>query len=72
MPFREYVDSFTPEQLDAMNAALAAAVSELGGTVTENVAREMAQAILRCAAEGSFSEAKLKQAALGDGQNGHT
>ena len=70
MPFREHVGSFTPEQLDAMAAALNAAVSDLGGTATEDLAREMAQRILRCAAEGVFSEAELRQAALGNGQGG--
>ena len=51
-----------------MNAALAAAVSELGGTGRS----EMAQAILRFAARGSFSETELKQVAFGKAHDGLT
>ncbi len=69
----EHANSFSPEQLDAMTTALQAAVSELDGIVTENIAREMAQRILACAAEGVFNVEILKAAALGaaDGQATH-
>lgn len=72
MPFREHVDSFTPEQLDAMTAALNAAIRELGGPASDDIAREMAERVLRRASDGIFSEAELKQAALGNGQDRHT
>ena len=47
-----------------MTAAFQAAVSELGGSVTEDVARKMAQSILSCTAEGVFNADTLKEAAL--------
>jgi hypothetical protein len=70
LPFRAYANSFTPEHLDAMTAALQAAVSDLGGSVAEDVARKMAQGILSCATEGVFTAETLKEAALAaaDGQ----
>ena len=59
MPFREHVDSFTPEQL-AMTAALNPAIRELGGPASDDIAREMAERVLRRASDGIFSEAEFK------------
>lgn len=61
MPFREHVDSFTPEQLDAMTAALNPAIRELGGPASDDIAREMAERVLRRASDGIFSEAELNR-----------
>jgi len=72
MPFREHVDSFTPDQLDAMTAALNAAIRDLGGAASDDIAARWRERVLRRASDGIFSEAELKQVALGNGQDGHT
>lgn len=69
MPFRAHAGSFTPEQLAAMTTALEAAIAESGGSLTEVTTREMAQRILKSAAEGIFTVDELKRTALGKDQS---
>jgi hypothetical protein len=64
VPFRKHDESFTPEQLDILTAALSAANAELITTGVEISQPDLAKRILDRAADGIFDVAELKRAAL--------
>jgi hypothetical protein len=64
VPFRKHAESFTPEQLDILTAALSAAIAEVSIKGSEISQPELAKRILDRAAEGIFDVAELKRAAL--------
>jgi hypothetical protein len=64
MPFRKYMASFTPDQLNVLTAALRAANEELTKAGVEISQSEIVQRILDRAADGIFDVNELKRAAL--------